>query len=81
MSNPKIGLLPLYVALYDETSPKRRVWLEGFYQQICMELRFRGIDVVEADTCRMKPEFEKAVADFEADDVDAIVTLHLAYSP
>ena len=81
MSNPKIGLLPLYVALYDETSPKRRVWLEGFYQQICMELRFRGIDVVEADTCRIKPEFEKAVADFEAADVDAIVTLHLAYSP
>lgn len=81
MNKPKIGLLPLYIALYDQTAPKRRVHLEGFYQQICMELRFRGLEVVESETCCVKDQFEKAIASFEEADVDALVTLHLAYSP
>lgn len=81
MNKPKIGILPLYIALYDQTSPDRRVLLEGFYQQICMDLRFKGIDVVTSKTCCVKAEFEEAVASFEKADVDALVTLHLAYSP
>ncbi len=81
MTKPKIGLLPLYIALYDQTSPKRRVHLEGFYQTLCRELRFKGLDVVEAPICCVKPEFERAVKELELSGVDALVTLHLAYSP
>lgn len=78
----KIGLLPLYIALYDETSPHCRPRLEAFYDRIAKAFEERGMEVVRTeDFCRLKPEFEKAVATFEEEKVDAIVTLHMAYSP
>ena len=78
----KIGLLPLYIALYDETSPQVRPRLEAFYERIAKAFEERDIEVVRTeDFCRLKPEFEKAVATFEDKKVDAIVTLHMAYSP
>jgi len=78
----KIGLLPLYIALYDEICPQRRPRLENFYENIAKRFEERNIQVVKTeDFCRLKPEFKKAVADFESADVDAIVTLHMAYSP
>ena len=77
----KIGLLPLYIQLYDECSQFMRPRLEAFYDTIVEEFEKRGACVVTSDFCRIKPEFEKTVADFEGADVDAIVTLHMAYSP
>lgn len=78
----KIGLLPLYIALYDEICPQRRPRLENFYEKIAKKFEEKNIQVVKTeDFCRLKPEFKKAVADFEGADVDAIVTLHMAYSP
>lgn len=81
MSNPKVGLLPLYLELYDESSPHLRNRINGFVTIICNEFIKRDITVICSDVCRVKPEFKKAVKDFESEDVDAIVTLHLAYSP
>ncbi len=40
-----------------------------------------GIEVCEAPICRVQDEFRRAVQDFEQQDVDMIVSLHLAYSP
>ena len=78
----KIGLLPLYIALYDESSPHCRPRLESFYDRIAKEFEEREIKVVRTeDFCRLKPEFEKAVKTFEEEQVDAIVTIHMAYSP
>ena len=78
----KIGLLPLYIALYDESSPHCRPRLESFYDRIAKGFEERGIEVVRTeDFCRLKPEFEKAVNTFEDEQVDAIVTIHMAYSP
>ena len=77
----KIGLLPLYIKLYDDVCPQLRPRLEGFYKEISEQFEKRGIEVVESDFCRIKPEFEKAVLGFETEKVDAIVTLHMAYSP
>lgn len=78
----KIGLLPLYIALYDETSPHVRPRLEAFYKKIAKAFEEKDIEVVKTeDFCRLKPEFEKAVATFEEEKVDVIVTLHMAYSP
>ena len=77
----KIGLLPLYVKLYDDKLPDLRIRLEAFYAKIAGLFRENGIDVAESPFCRLAPEFSKTVADFEAADVDAIVTLHMAYSP
>lgn len=81
MTAAKVGLLPLYVELYDRIAPAVRPRVEGFYATITADLRKRGIEVVTVPVCRLAHEFSAAVAEFESAGVDAIVTLHLAYSP
>lgn len=81
MKNLKIGLLPLYIKLYDDSWPELRAGVDAFYQTIAVELQKRELDVVTVPVCRIKAEFESAVRLFEAEKVDAIITLHLAYSP
>lgn len=81
MNCPTIGLLPLYLELYDRSLPEVRPRMEAFRQTIESEFEKRGLQVVTAPVCRLKDEFESAIGCFEEADVDAIVTLHLAYSP
>ena len=77
-----VGLLPLYIALYDETSPHVRPRMEAFYERIATMIEEQGIQVTRTeDFCRLRPEFEQAVKMFEEEKVDAIVTIHMAYSP
>lgn len=77
----KIGLLPLYVKLYDDVAPGTRPRLEAFYEKIAAEFERRGAEVVRSAFCRLKTEFKTTVSSFESENVDAIVTLHMAYSP
>jgi len=77
----KVGLLPLYVELYDKYWPEMRTKIDGFHRTITDELSKRGLDVLTVPACRLKPEFEAAVKLFEDEGAVAIVTLHLAYSP
>ena len=81
MAKLKIGLLPLYLELYDQSFSECRPRMDKFYAQIAGALRQRGLDVQTVPVCRLKPEFRAAVAKFEKAGVDAMVTLHLAYSP
>ena len=78
---PKIGLMPLYLKLYDDTQPERRAAFAPFLKQCQAAFEKRGVEVVASAVCRARPEFERAVARFEKQGVDCIVTLHLAYSP
>lgn len=77
----RIGLLPLYVKLYDDKLPELRIRLEKFYDEIAEMLEERGVTVSKSDFCRLSGEFSSAINQFEKDAVDAIVTLHMAYSP
>ncbi|MBP5672979.1 MAG: hypothetical protein J6X49_11355 [Victivallales bacterium] len=77
----KIGLLPFYIALYDKTNPKRRPQMQANADLIAEEIRKLGVEVVQAPISCVKPEFEKSIKLLEDNKVDAIVTLHLAYSP
>lgn len=81
MNNPKIGLLFLYLKLYDDSMPERRAGMDEFYDIITEELKKRGFDVVTSPACRLEKEFRSAISGFEKEKVSAIVTLHLAYSP
>lgn len=81
MNKPKIGLLPLYLELYDKTSSDKRPRMDTFYQVITTALRKRGLDVMTTPLCRVKSEFKVAITAFEKAGVDALITLHLAYSP
>jgi L-arabinose isomerase len=78
---PKVGLLPLYLKLYDERDRDKRPRVESFYRQIASELGKRKIEVLSTPICRTRSEFEAAVRGFEESGAEAIVTLHLAYSP
>lgn len=77
----KIGLLPLYIELYDKYTPEVRRGIDEFNNIIILELKRRGFDVINAPVCRLREEFGKAIKCFENNYVSAIVTLHLAYSP
>jgi L-arabinose isomerase len=78
---PRAGLLPLYLKLYDDRLPEMRQVLEPFLAQVAEGLAAQGLAVARAPICRVKEEFAAAVASFEEQEVDTLVTLHLAYSP
>ncbi|MCE5190023.1 MAG: hypothetical protein LLF75_12700 [Eubacteriales bacterium] len=81
MKEERIGLLPLYLKLYDDTVPSMRPRVERFCETIASSLKQQGLLIETAPICRIEPEFRAAIANFEANGVAAIVTLHLAYSP
>jgi len=81
MSKIKIGFLPLWLKLYDDCCPETRPQIEAFTASIRAEYEKRDIEVITAPICRLKAEFAEAVKNFEYAGVDAILTLHLAYSP
>ena len=74
-------MLPFYLKLYDDTMPETRAGFDAFIARIVAAFEARGIGACMAPICRIAPEFEAAVAQFEKAGVDGIVTLHLAYSP
>jgi len=78
---PKIGLLPLYLELYDCVMPQAREKAENFYDTIVSELEKRGVEVVRSNVCRLRAETEEAVDKLVQNGADLLVTLHLAYSP
>jgi L-arabinose isomerase len=77
----KVGLLSFYLKLYDDTSPTTRKEFDGFMDEIKKLLKDKGLHIVASPVCRIEKEFEEAAKLFDAQDVDAVVTLHLAYSP
>ena len=82
MKKVKIGFLPLYVKLYDDGSPEIRPRINAFSEEIANKLQIDGeTEVISADVCRLENEFEDAFALFKKEEVDCVVTLHLAYSP
>ena len=81
MNVEKIGLLPFYLKLYDDTVPSMRPRVERFCATIASALEQQGLCIDAAPICRIEPEFRAAIQHFEENDVAAVVTLHLAYSP
>ncbi len=81
MKKAKVGLLPLYIALYDEFLGYMRPTVEEYYKTITRKLENEGLEVISAPICRIEKEFDSAVKSFEDNGADAIVTLHIAYSP
>lgn len=79
----KIGYLPFYIKLYDDAYPHIRAAMEDYTYELIGMIEAHGIEVVLADeVCRVKEEFDRAAAKFNADpEICAVVTQHLAYSP
>ena len=64
-----------------DTSAEMREPMEAYMRSIVQMLRGEGFDIVLAPVCRIKKEFEQAIDAFMEQDVAAIITQHLAYSP
>ena len=78
---PSAGLLPLYLELYDDRLPEMRKVLDPFAAQVAEGLQQQGLDVLQTPVVRTRQEAEQALLLMEKGNIDAIVTLHLAYSP
>jgi len=78
---PKVGLLPFYLKLYDDRIPDCRAGFSDYLQRIAAALEGCGLAVEMGPVCREADEFKAAIKQFEAEAVDCVLTLHLAYSP
>lgn len=82
MKKIKVGYLPLYIKLYDDSNPAFRDPVVAWMEKLAAMLEDAGMEIVMADeVCRVKDEFARAAAKFNAAGVDAVITQHLAYSP
>ena len=65
MDKIKIGLLSLYLKLYDDTMKESRTRVEEFYRIIVSQFEKRDVSVVTGPVCRIESEFKAAVKIFE----------------
>ena len=77
----KAGLLPLYMDMIDKTSPQARSEFQTFINRIIDQLKALDLHIVPSEISCKKEEVIKAINLFTRQDVDAIITLHLTYSP
>jgi L-arabinose isomerase len=78
---PRAALLPLYLELYDRRRPEMRQELEPYLQRLVDGLEAEGLAVRRTGICRTREEVAEAVALAEREEAEALVTVHLAYSP
>lgn len=78
---PKVGYLPLYIKLYDDDDPAMRDPMVAYKDQLVSKLEALGLEIVCADVCRLKNEFQAAAELFNRSGLDAVITQNLAYSP
>src|SRR6185295_3856900 len=78
---PRIGLIPLYLQLYDRSLPKLRGEQAAFLARVVDGLRAAGLEVAAAPICCIRSEVEAFLKSFAKEPPDLLVTLHLAYSP
>ncbi|MGD9495393.1 MAG: hypothetical protein AB7Y46_03680 [Armatimonadota bacterium] len=78
---PHVGLLPLYIALYDEVRPEARPEMQAFADRVADALQGAGLRVERAPIACVRHEVEAAVRELMQRDVELVATLHLAYSP
>jgi len=82
MKKIKVGYLPLYIKLYDDSAPHMRDPMVKYMEMLVSMIESQGIEVIMADeVCRVKEEFDRAAKKFNELGVDAVITQHLAYSP
>ena len=81
----RIGLLPLYLALYDEHRPDLRSSVERFRDRVLKTLSeiapARQIELIDVPIATKRGDIDVASRRFSDARVELLLTLHLAYSP
>ncbi len=78
--NPRVGLLPLILELYDQSMPELRhkqgELVSGVSEALSTFAEVQGVDI-----CAREEQVRSAVAGFESAALDAVVVLFAAYAP
>ena len=62
MQKIKVGFLPFYIKLNDDTDPNAKAPMLEHMQRIISMLEATGLEIVLADdVCRIREEFDRAV--------------------
>ncbi|HHW30374.1 MAG TPA: hypothetical protein GXX20_01675 [Clostridiaceae bacterium] len=81
MNRVRVGLLPFYLKMHDDYFPERRAEAKVYLNYVISKLKEKGLDVFETPICSEKREFEAAVDYLNSNNLDAVITLHIVYSP
>lgn len=81
MRTPQVVLLPLYLELYEKPFPELKAKQAAFAEKVAGALREAGLGVTIAEVSMREAQVVAAVQQAERSGADAIVTLHLSYSP
>lgn len=76
----KIGLIPLYLELYDDLDPDLRYSFLPVINKIRQVLAEQG-EVIESPIISKPSEIDNLIDHFNSESVEVIVTFHLSYSP
>ncbi|MHB1336747.1 MAG: L-arabinose isomerase family protein [Candidatus Humimicrobiaceae bacterium] len=79
-SEIRIGLIPLYLKLYDDIDPNLRHTFSALISSIKTELSRNGY-VIVSQIITNESEVNDLIDDFKSKSVEVVVTLHLSYSP
>ena len=77
----KLGFLPLYLQLYRDVCPAYDEKVAAFANTIADKLCATECSLIAAPVCARCDEVKVAMTQFQEGGAEAIVTLHLAYSP
>ena len=71
MKKIKVGFLPFYIKLYDDSNPHYRDPMVDYSNMMVHMLESQGLEGHQGrlKVCRIKPEFERAVEKFNREDV------------
>jgi L-arabinose isomerase len=78
---PKIGLLALTLELYERLAPGLRQSREDWLRREVMPALEAGTEVMFDHAAFRREDIEAALARFEAAGADALLVMHLTYSP
>ena len=79
-ARPRIGLLGIMQALYDDMLPGITERQAGYAQEIAAALGDVA-DVVVAEPARNRADIERTCCDFENEDLDGLLVVMLTYGP
>ena len=75
MKQIKVGLLPLYIKLYDDCGTDR-TYTTAFYDRMAGLLKNQGFDVIKTDYCRVEEEFIDVVCAPDITAAERLAHIH-----
>ncbi len=80
-SRPRVGLLALTLELYEQLAPDLRPGRERWVREHVLPALASAAEVRFTRAVSRRDDIERVVADYENEQLDALLVMHLTYSP